>query len=75
MTDYVVENLAVALNGVRLVAYGGILKQVAKKLKANDDVDDFATIGALHDYSNPVLFVVTRYRWSAGIGKYKNDLS
>lgn len=75
LTDYVVENLAVALNGVRLVAYGGILKQVAKKLKANDDVDDFATIGALSDYSNPVLFVVSRYRWSAGIGKYKNDLS
>lgn len=74
LTDYIVENLAVALHGVKLVAYGGILKQVAKSIKAQDDVDDFATIGALSDFGNPVLYVVHRYRWNTGVGKYRNEV-
>lgn len=73
LTDYVVENLAVGLDNVRLIAYGGILKKVSKMLKCKDDVDDLATIDA-QQYENPVLYIVTKYRWSAGIGKYKNEI-
>lgn len=72
LTDYVVENLAVAMHQVKLVAYGGILRKIAISLKAKDDVDDFATIGA-QCYSDPVLYIVSKYRWVAGVGKYRND--
>lgn len=72
LTDYLVDNLAVGLNGARLIAYGGILKKLAAAIKASDDVDDFATIDA-QQMRDDVNYVVTRFRWTAGVGKYMNE--
>lgn len=71
LTDYLVDNLAVGLNGARLIAYGGILKKFAAAIKAGDDVDDFGDDRC--SLRDDVNYVVTKFRWTAGVGKYMNE--
>lgn len=71
LTDYLVDNLAVGLNGARLIAYGGILKKLAAAIKAGDDVDDFGDDRC--SLRDDVNYVVTKFRWTAGVGKYMNE--
>lgn len=69
LTDYLVDNLAVGLNGARLIAYGGLLKKLAAAIKASEDVDDFREMrdAVQNDH---FVYIVTRFRWGVGIGKY-----
>lgn len=72
LTDYLVDNLAVGLNGARLIAYGGLLKQLAAEIKATEDVDDLKHIRELVN-NNHFVYIVEQLRWTAGIGKYVCD--
>lgn len=72
LTDYLVDNLAVGLNGARLIAYGGLLKQLAAEIKATEDVDDLKNIRELVN-NNHFVYIVEQLRWTAGIGKYVCD--
>lgn len=72
LTDYLVDNLAVGLNGARLIAYGGLLKQLAAEVKATEDVDDLKNIRELVN-NNHFVYIVEQLRWTAGIGKYVCD--
>lgn len=72
LTDYLVDNLAVGLNGARLIAYGGLLKKLAAEVKATEDVDDLKNIRELIN-NNHFVYIVEQLRWTAGIGKYVCD--
>lgn len=72
LTDYLVDNLAVGLNGARLIAYGGLLKKLAAEIKATEDVDDLKNIRELVN-NNHFVYIVEQLRWTAGIGKYVCD--
>ena len=73
LTDYLVDNLAVGLNGARLIAYGGILKKIAAAIKSSEDVDDFSKIREQLQ-NDHFVYIISRFRWTAGIGKYKAEL-
>lgn len=67
-TDRIVLTLAGALKGRRLVHFGGIFKEIAKKLKLDDPEDgDLIHIG--EELHPAVAQLILTYRW--GIGLYK----
>lgn len=70
MTDFVVETLDRALNGRRLVAFGGILKVIHKLLNL-DDTEDGNLINVDDDEIRDDLnYVICRYRWHVGYSDY-----
>lgn len=72
LTDYLVDNLAVGLNGARLIAYGGVLKKIAAQLKVAESIDDFGKTRDIIQNEDYVYFVSV-FRWSVGIGKYRSE--
>lgn len=73
LTDYLVDNLAVGLNGARLVAYGGVLKKLAAQLKVSESTDDLKKIrdAVQNDH---FVYIVSVFRWTVGVGKYCPDV-
>ena len=64
--DDVVQSLSTALHGRRLYAYGGIMKDIVKELKADgnkiDDTDEINT---------ELAKMILTYRWDFGISNYR----
>ena len=64
--DEVVQSLSSALHGRRLYAYGGIMKEIAKELKLDENKVDVT------DEVNPELAkMILTYRWDFGISNYR----
>lgn len=69
-TDKVVFALAEALFNKRLIAWGGILKDIHKKLNLDDCEDGDLIITSDEDASGSA-FIIRRYRWGVGLsGQY-----
>ena len=75
LTDELVEVFSSALLHRRLVQFGGIFKEVFKKLRLDDAESDDADLVHINDKLNPSLsWLICRYGWSMGayqlIGSY-----
>lgn len=69
-SDKVVYYLANALHGRRLVAFGGIFKDMHQFLKMDDAEAERADLVHIGEKLNPsVLLLICRYGWSAGVYK------
>jgi plasmid rolling circle replication initiator protein Rep len=53
-----------ALKGARLVAYGGVLKEIAKQLELEED-------NLTDDITDELLYILKKYRWNIGLNKYQ----
>lgn len=76
LTDKLVEVFSIAIRGRRLYAFGGLMKEVAKRLKLKD-ADEFQT-GEVTDEKGIVLrkdidYVLLLYRWNIGLSRYSFD--
>lgn len=70
MTDFVVETLDRSLNGRRLVAFGGSLKDIHRQLNLDDTEDgDLINIGD-DDIRDDLNYIICRYRWNVGYSNY-----
>lgn len=65
-TDKVVYTLAEALFNKRLIAWGGILKEIHKKLNLDDAEDGNLIITDQEDEPGGA-FIIVRYRWGVGV--------
>lgn len=65
-TDKVVYTLAEALFNKRLIAWGGVLKDIHKKLNL-DDAEDGNLIITDQEDEDGGAFIIVRYRWGVGI--------
>lgn len=66
-SDKVVYYLANALQGRRLVAYGGVFKEVFQRLKMEDAESDKADLIHIEDKIDPMVsLMIFRYGWKAG---------
>lgn len=68
-TDKVVQVLMDHLSGRRLISYTGILREAQRALK----IEDPETAELTDTIRGDITCVVTRYRWSAGLGCYRPD--
>lgn len=68
LTDRTVRILNAGLAHRRLVAFGGILRDIHRNLKLDDPVAGKLTDDRLRD---DVSFVIERYRWHVGYRQYK----
>jgi len=74
LTDKLVETLGKALKGRRLYAYGGILKQIAKELNAEQPDDgDLVHIDEDETIRNDVGKMIVTYRWNMGLANYYRE--
>lgn len=73
LTDMLVEVLGKALKGRRLYAYGGILKQIAKKLNAEKLDDDLVHIDEDKTVRGDVRQIIVTYRWNMGLANYYRE--
>jgi hypothetical protein len=71
LTDRLVAVYSQALKGRRLYAYGGELKEIAKRLfkKADPEAADLVRIGD-RELRADVAVTIERYRWRPGISNY-----
>jgi len=74
LTDKLVAIFSMALKGRRLYAFGGLLKEVKKRLKIEDD--DMYRPGEIRDKNGVVLrkdvdYVVVRFNWNIGLSIYE----
>lgn len=71
LTDHVVSVLSVALKNRRLYAFGGILKDVAKELDAeNVGEGDLIHVDDADRMRGDVAEMIITYRWNMGLGNY-----
>ena len=67
LTDTLVEVFSSALSHRRLVQFGGIFKDVFKKLRFDDAESETADLVHINDKLNPSLaWLICRYGWSMG---------
>ena len=72
LTDKLVSEFGKAIKGRRLVAFGGLMKDVAKRLKLNldrltpDEVTDEKGVVLRKD----VDYILVLYRWNVGLSRY-----
>lgn len=76
LTDKLVETFNAAIRGRRLYAFGGLMKEIAKRLKLKD-ADDFQP-GEVTDEKGVVLrkdidYILLLYRWNIGLSRYDYD--
>lgn len=76
LTDKLVEVFSTAVRGRRLYAFGGLMKEVAKRLKLRDA--DELTPGEVTDEKGLVLrkdidYILLLYRWNIGLSRYDYD--
>jgi len=67
LTNKVVDILDKSLHRVRLIAYGGILKEIYEKLNLDDSFKDKEK----QVVDGVVLYIIHAYRWMIGFQKYK----
>jgi plasmid rolling circle replication initiator protein Rep len=73
LTDKLVEVLSSSLRNRRLIAVGGILKKIAKELKADQlDPEDLVYVGE-ETIREDVATVLELYRWNFGASNYEKD--
>ncbi len=75
LTDKLISVFSAAIKGRRLVAFGGLMKEIAKRLKL-----DFEKLvpGEVTDKDGAVLrkdidYVLRLYRWNIGLSRYYYD--
>lgn len=73
LTDNNIYILHFVLKGKRLVTFGGIMKELHKKLNLedmnSDNVDLIRT--DVEDDNNILNYIILKYKWSVGISNYK----
>ena len=67
LTNKIVDILDKSLHRVRLIAYGGILKEIYEKLNLDDSFKDKEK----QVVDGVVLYIIHAYRWMIGFQKYK----
>lgn len=74
LTDKLVSILSKALRNRRLYAYGGLLKEIAKRLGSeNPDEGDLVHIDENGNMRNDVGQMIVVYRWNMGLANYYAD--
>lgn len=74
LTDKLVSILSKALRNRRLYAYGGLLKEIAKRLGSeNPDEGDLVHIDEDGNMRNDVGQMIVVYRWNMGLANYYAD--
>lgn len=74
LTDKLVATLSKALRNRRLYAFGGLLKEIAKRLGADcPDEGDLVHIDEDGELRNDVRQMIVVYRWSMGLANYIKD--
>lgn len=71
LTEETVKVLDEALSGVRLVAFGGVMRQASKQLKLQDiesDSVDLVHVG--EDKSKGIAYELVQYGWHTGYRQY-----
>lgn len=69
-TDFIVNTLNISLRNRRLIAMGGILKDIHQRLNM-DDMEDGNLINADIEENNEELkYTIETYAWSVGVGDY-----
>lgn len=76
LTDKLVEIFGAAIRGRRLYAFGGLMKEVAKRLKLKDA--DELQPGEVTDEKGVILrkdidYILLLYRWNIGLSRYEFD--
>ncbi len=71
LTDKLVDTLSKALRNRRLYAFGGLLKEIAKRLGADrPDEGDLVHIDEDGELRNDVGQMIVVYRWNMGLANY-----
>lgn len=73
LTDRVVGALSKALRGRRLYAYGGCLKEIAKRLNVKPDEGDLIHVDDDGIMRDDVGYMLVVYRWHMGLAEYIAD--
>lgn len=75
LTDYAVRYLSYALRGLRMYAFGGVLKDAAEVLNLQDLMSEDADLSDISadDINSKLAYMVVRYRW--GDGRYQLSLN
>lgn len=66
LTDYLVDVFDTALAGRRLVAFGGIFKELHKRLNLDDAIDGDLVNTDAEQLREDVASVIVRYKWGIG---------
>lgn len=70
LTDSIVLTLTDALYGRRLIAFGGIMKEIFKQMRFDDSVDGDLVITGEEKIREDVAYVLENYCWSVGYNNY-----
>lgn len=70
-TDKVVKTLVEALHGKRLIAWGGVLKDIHKQLNLDDSEDGDLVITSVEDEAG-AAFIIRKYSWRVGVNGEMN---
>jgi plasmid rolling circle replication initiator protein Rep len=70
ITDKTVEILDSALTGRRLVAFGGVLRDLHKKLNLDDVLDGDLINTDNDELREDIDYIIERYRWNIGYKQY-----
>lgn len=71
LTDFAVYYLDKALNGRRLISYGGVLKEYHKNLNLSEEIDD-DLVNVNDTLRDDVSYVLYRYHWGVGVSGERN---
>lgn len=72
LTDKLVSTFSMAIKGRRLVAFGGLMKEIAKRLKLNlEDMEPGEVTGADgRVLRKDIDYILLMYRWNIGLTRY-----
>lgn len=70
-SDEVISVLDKALANRRLVAFGGVLKDIHKKLNLDDIEEGDLVMTDVDDMREDLSYILVRYHWHVGYGEYK----
>lgn len=72
LAEKVVETLDNALHNRRLVAFGGIMKDLHKQLNLDDTLDgDLIHTGDDDEIRSDLAYIIVKYRWNIGFMNYQ----
>jgi plasmid rolling circle replication initiator protein Rep len=70
LAQRLVRMLNVTLRGRRLLAFGGLMKVIAKKMQLNDMVDDDLIDTDIEEIREDISDIIVSYYWSVGLTNY-----
>ncbi len=70
LTDSAVLTLDTALHGRRLCAFGGMMKEIHKKLNLDDADNGDLILTDSEKVNEELLSILVRYRWNVGVQDY-----